>query len=76
MSRSATADVVDVHSQAVTSPVMTALARRIPLTLLLDLADPDGPDSARILAAETADLSWMAGLAFPRAEQPAEADTA
>lgn len=56
----------DVH------PVMTALAQGVPLTLLLDLADPAGPESARILAAETADLAWMAELAFPAvAPEPA-----
>lgn len=49
---------------------MTALVRRVPLTLLLDLADPQGPDSAVILATETADLSWMAGLAFPTPTEP------
>ena len=42
---------------------MVALARRVPLTLLLDLASPAGPESARIHARETADLSWLAGLA-------------
>ena len=31
----------------------------IPLTLLLDLADPAGPDSAGRFASETADLSWL-----------------
>jgi len=45
--------------------MMTALARRVPLTLLMDLADPTGPDSRRILAAEVEDLSWLRGLAFP-----------
>ena len=41
---------------------MVALARRVPLTLLLDLAAPEGPESTRILTRETADLSWLAGL--------------
>jgi hypothetical protein len=41
---------------------MVALASRVPLTLLLDLASPAGPESARIHARETADLSWLAGL--------------
>ncbi len=31
----------------------------VPLTLLLDLADPAGPDSARHFANETADLAWL-----------------
>jgi hypothetical protein len=44
---------------------MAALAAGVPLTLLADLADPAGPDSRRILATETADLSWLADLAFP-----------
>ncbi len=41
---------------------MTALSRRVPLTLLLDLVSPTGPESARIYARETADLSWLVGL--------------
>jgi hypothetical protein len=41
---------------------MTALARRVPLTLLLDLASPTGPESSRIHSRETADMSWLAGL--------------
>lgn len=49
---------------------MTALARRVPLTLLLDLAAPTGPDSARIHARETADLSWLAGLPGSVAPRP------
>jgi hypothetical protein len=52
-------------------PVMVALARRVPLTLLLDLASPAGPGSARIHARETADLSWLAGL--PGSVAPAAA---
>ncbi|HEU5033333.1 MAG TPA: hypothetical protein VFT62_01100 [Mycobacteriales bacterium] len=35
-----------------TSPVMHLLDRGVPLTLLLDLADPCGPDSRAINAAE------------------------
>jgi hypothetical protein len=50
---------------------MTALARRVPLTLLLDLVSPTGPESARIYARETADLSWLAGL--PHSIAPATA---
>jgi hypothetical protein len=46
-------------------PVLAALSRGVPLTLLLDLADPAGPDSRTIHATETADLSWLAGLAYP-----------
>ena len=46
-------------------PVMTALARGIPVTLLMDLLDPSGPDSRAVLATETADLGWLRDLAFP-----------
>ena len=42
--------------------MMSVLAQGVPLSLLLDLERADGPDSARILARETADLSWLAGL--------------
>lgn len=48
---------------------MSALARRVPLTLLMDLADPVGPDSRQVLATETADLSWLRDLAFPPASE-------
>jgi hypothetical protein len=41
---------------------MTALARRLPLCLLVDLADDHGPDSARIYSREVVDLSWLTGL--------------
>ena len=47
---------------AVPHPLMSVLTHGVPLTLLLDLASPGGPDSARICARETADLSWLAGL--------------
>jgi hypothetical protein len=50
---------------------MTALARRVPLTLLLDLASPAGPESTRIHAREIADLSWLTGL--PASVAPAAA---
>ena len=42
--------------------MMSVLAQGVPLTLLLDLAATDGPESSRIFARETADLSWLAGL--------------
>ncbi len=35
------------------------LEAHVPLSLLLDLADPAGPDSAGHFVAETADLSWL-----------------
>jgi hypothetical protein len=41
---------------------MSALARRLPLSLLVDLADDRGPDSARIYSREVVDLSWLTGL--------------
>lgn len=37
----------------------TMLSDGVPLTLLLDLADPAGPDSARHFASEPADLAWL-----------------
>jgi hypothetical protein len=54
-----------VKTIGVAHPVMTALARRVPLTLLMDLADPGGPDSRMIGASEVADLSWLRDLAYP-----------
>ena len=44
-----------------TSPVMDLLAEGVPLTLLLDLADPAGPDSAAINAVERppGDPIWL-----------------
>ena len=48
--------------------VMTALARGIPLTLLVDLADPAGPDSRHVLSTEVADLDWLRDLAYPSRE--------
>lgn len=44
---------------------MAALAARVPVTLLMDLADPAGPDSRAVIATETADLSWLGDLAYP-----------
>ena len=46
-------------------PVMTALARHVPLTLLADLYDEAGPDSRAIHARELGDLSWLRDLAYP-----------
>jgi hypothetical protein len=43
-----------------TSPaVMALLEKKVPLTLLLDLADADHLPSRVILRRETADLSWL-----------------
>ena len=40
---------------------MTALRSGVPISLLIDLATLDGPDSARILATEgsDADAEWI-----------------
>ena len=63
------ADVLPVIAGAspAAHPVMTALARGIPVTLLMDLLDPSGPDSRTVLATETADLGWLRDLAYPGA---------
>jgi hypothetical protein len=53
---------------------MAALAAHLPLTLLVDLADPAGPDSRHILATETADLSWLGELAYPAGVTQADAE--
>jgi hypothetical protein len=44
-----------------TSPVKILLEHGIPLTLLLDLAEPDGPDSRAINALERppGDMIWL-----------------
>ena len=70
-SRLRAADTRGVTTLSVPHPVMAALSRGIPLTLLVDLADPAGPDSARILSRELADLSWLAGLRDEGRETPA-----
>jgi hypothetical protein len=31
----------------------------IPITLIIDLAEPDGPDSIRIMLEEPADTGWI-----------------
>ena len=38
---------------------MEWLSLGIPLSLLIDLLDPSGPDSARICREEPADTSWV-----------------
>ena len=35
------------------------LQEGVPLTLLLDLLDPTGPNSKRILEAEPAEVAWI-----------------
>ena len=62
------ASLVDVcHVIATVHPVMAALSQGVPITLLMDLADPAGPDSRTALATEVADLGWLRDLAFPAA---------
>ena len=63
MRDNASAEVMGVIATA--HPVMAALAAGVPLTLLMDLADPAGPDSRTVLATEVADLGWLRDLAFP-----------
>jgi hypothetical protein len=38
---------------------MEWLRQDVPLSLLIDLLDPNGPDSARICRDEPADTSWV-----------------
>jgi hypothetical protein len=38
---------------------MALLAKKVPLTLLLDLVDADRMPSRAILRRETADMSWL-----------------
>jgi hypothetical protein len=35
------------------------LSAGVPITLIVDLVEPDGPDSARILHEEPADTAWI-----------------
>ncbi|MDX6197155.1 MAG: hypothetical protein QOJ79_306 [Actinomycetota bacterium] len=57
-----------------TSPdVMALLEQRVPLTLLLDLADVDRLPSRVILRREPADLSWLPAPRAGRVGQPAAA---
>lgn len=55
------------------SPVMAWLAAGLPITLLVDLADPDGPDSPVINATErpTPDPMWDEALVALRARAAA-----
>ena len=51
-----------------TSPVMELLARGVPLSLLMDLAEPTGPDSRAINATErpATDPIWLDAAALER----------
>ena len=40
-------------------PAMDLLAAGVPLSLLIDLFTPTGPDSAELFRAETADTRWI-----------------
>lgn len=44
---------------ALASRTEALLAAHVPLSLLLDLADPLGPDSAGLFAAETGSVDWV-----------------
>lgn len=49
-----------MNDTTTTQRVMTALSRRVPLTLVVDLLDGDGPDSRRIFSRERADRAAAA----------------
>jgi hypothetical protein len=55
--------------------MMAVLASGVPLSLLVDMALEDGPDSAHIYRREVADMSWLTGLstAPESRERPAAA---
>jgi hypothetical protein len=42
--------------------MMAVLASGVPLSLLVDMAIEDGPDSAHLFRREVADMSWLTGL--------------
>ena len=50
-----TSSVTSVH------PLMTALGRGLPITLLVDLVDPNGPRSAEMFEREGADVGEGVG---------------
>jgi hypothetical protein len=45
----------------VDAAVMEALRSHVPLTLLCDLSDPQGPDSAAIAQTEGGQADWLPG---------------
>ena len=53
-----TEQVAPVHDPLV-DRTRALLEAHVPLSLLLDLADPAGPDSAGHFVHEPADLSWL-----------------
>jgi hypothetical protein len=58
---------------SVQHPLMAVLAAGVPLSLLVDLADEGGPDSARIYRREVADTAWLTGLRHAEPAAPAAA---
>ena len=58
MSRSTTRDLV-LDGEALAHRTEALLAAHVPLSLLLDLADPTGPRSRDLFAAEGACLDWV-----------------
>jgi len=46
------------------------LAAGVPLTLLLDLAEPAGPDSRELYVAEGIPAQWLPGRSWPAVGAP------
>lgn len=57
MSQSSTASPTRPAGPVPTVPAL--LAAHVPLSLLLDLAQPTGPRSRELLAGEPADTTWV-----------------
>lgn len=51
--------VGDVVADGRPQPTMEVLRSHVPLSLLMDLASSEGPDSARIAAVEGGDAGWL-----------------
>ncbi len=47
------------HGGARGRPAQALLAAHVPLSLLLDLAQPGGPRSAELLTGEPGDTAWL-----------------
>lgn len=54
-----TTDQPELLQSALVERTRALLQAHVPLSLLLDLADPTGPDSAGHFVDEPADLSWL-----------------
>jgi hypothetical protein len=52
---------------------MEVLKSHVPLTLLMDLGNAEGPDSARIAQVEGGDADWLPGTGDRSVAQPAAA---